>query len=119
VSRRGVEGAGVQVADGEGGQPDDHEPQQRPCLLEAVFGVDVTEQRIETEERAEHRVGRAGGDESGQQAAIVEIVAVGDRRGQHGPAERCGEDRPDAGADAQRDRDPAVLVGQVEPPREQ
>ena len=114
-----MEGPGVQVADRRGGQADHHEPQQRPGPFEAVLGVDVAEQRVEAQERAEHRVGRARGDEPGQQAAVVEVVAVGDRCGQHRPAQRRGEDRADARADAQRHRDPAVLVGQVQPSGQQ
>ena len=110
---------GVQVADRRGGQADDHEPQQWPGSLEAILGVDVAEQGVEAQEGPEHRVCRAGGDEPRQQAAVVEVVTVGQRCGQHRPAQGRGEDRADARPDAQRHRGPAVLVGQVQPSGQQ
>ena len=105
-----VEHPRVEISDGRRDDADDQKPADLGWV-EGVGGLDETEHRGKPQDRTVDAVGGRRGDEARDKGAVVEILAVDDRGGQHCSAEGCAEDRTDARADTQRYRQPPVGIG--------
>lgn len=102
-----VEALGVEEADDARGDTEHREPDEL-ARVGQVVPVHVAKERSEPLDAAPQGVADDRGDERGQQGLDLEVVAVENLGGEDGPGEGRAEDRPDARADAARDREARV-----------